>query len=127
MDRQEHVGGGGMTGATGDLVPERTDEAFDPGERREAEDPVHHADVTESQGRQAAAQQGGTGDPGHSLPVGGPTNMASRDDGYGSERGLNPEDPAYRMETHPSPTPESPRHDDEPIIGGDEVIEEPRF
>jgi hypothetical protein len=127
MDRQEHVGVGGMTGATGDLVPERTDEAFDPGERREVADPVHHADVTESQARNAPAQQGESGDPGSSMPTGGPTNMASRDDGYGSERGLNPQDTAYRMETHPSPTPDNGPSHDETVIGGDELIDEPRF
>jgi hypothetical protein len=126
MDRQEHAGVGGMTGATGDLVPERTDDPFDPGERREVEDPEHHADVTESQGRHASSAHGDGGDPGYSQPVGGPTNMASRDDGYGAEHGLNPEDPAYRMETHPSPTPAHGRPD-ETMIGGDEVIEEPRF
>ena len=124
---QEHVGDGGMTGATGDLVPERTDEAFDPGERREVEDDVHHADLTESQVRRAPAQQGESGVPGSSMPTGGPTNMASRDEGYGSEHGLNPEDPAYRMEAHPSPTPGDVRPNDDTIIGGDEVIDEPRF
>jgi hypothetical protein len=132
MDRHgfagdEHVGDGGMTGATGDLVPERTDEAFAPGERREIEDDAHHADMTESQIRRAPAQQGESGDPGSSMPTGGPTNLASRDEGYGSEQGLNPQDPAYRMETHPSPTPEHARPNDDTIIGGDEVIEEPRF
>ncbi len=127
MDRQDHVGGGGMTGATGDLVPDDPGRAFDPGERREVEDPTHQGDVTHSQGRHASAQQGGSGDPGFSLPTGGPTNMASRDDGYGTERGLNPQDPAYRMETHPSPTPEPVRASDDTIIGGDEVIDEPRF
>jgi hypothetical protein len=132
MDRRgsagdEHVGDGGMTGATGDLVPERTDEAFAPGERREIEDDAHHADMTESQIRRAPAQQGESGDPGSSMPAGGPTNLASRDEGYGSEQGLNPQDPAYRMETHPSPTPEHARPNDDTIIGGDEVIEEPRF
>ncbi len=127
MDRQEHVGGGGMTGATGDLVPDRTDEAFDPGERREVEDPVHHADLTEAQGRRAPAQLAEAGDPTASMPTGGPTNLASRDDGYGSEHGLNPEDPAYRMETHRSPTPQTTRQDGETVIGGDEVVEEPRF
>jgi len=121
-----------MTGATGDLTPDATDSAFDPGERREAADPVHHADVTLSQGRRAPAQRGEIGDPGD-LPIGGPTNMATRDEGYGSQHGLSPDDPAYRMETHPEPQPPAgalrPAHDaDQTRLGGDEAIEgEPRF
>ena len=129
MDREEHVGGGGMTGATGDLSPDEADQAFDPGERREAEDPAHHADMTLAQGRGAPAQQGDVGDP-ERLPTGDPTNMATRDDGYGSEHGLSPDDPAYRMESHPSPP--APAKTDGPAsrtrIGGDEVSEgEERF
>jgi len=31
-------GGGGLTGATGDLTPDETDESFVPAERREIED-----------------------------------------------------------------------------------------
>ena len=128
MDRQEHVGGGGMTGATGDLTPDETERAFDPGERREVEDPVHHADMTQAQARSAPAQRGDLGEP-ERLPTVPPTNMATRDDGYGSTRGLNPDDPAYRMESHPSPTP--PAEPDLPRgtrIGGDEVTEgEERF
>lgn len=129
MDRDEHVGGGGMTGATGDLTPDETDRAFDPGERREVEDPEHHADMTQAQGRSAPAQQGDVGDP-ERLPTGDPTNLATRDDGYGSEHGLSPDDPAYRMESHPSP---AAPHDDHQgsggtRIGGDEVSEgEERF
>jgi hypothetical protein len=128
MDREEHVGGGGMTGATGDLSPDEPDRAFDPGERREVEDPAHHADMTQAQGRGAPAQQGEVGDP-ERLPTGDPTNMATRDDGYGSEHGLSPDDPAYRMETHPSPTPPNERDlGGGTRIGGDEVSEgEERF
>ena len=128
MDRDEHVGGGGMTGATGDLAPDETDRAFDPGERREVEDPAHHADMTEAQGRHAPAQQGDVGHP-ERLPTGEPTNMATRDDGYGSQHGLRPDDPAYRMEVHPSPTPpKQHRRRGETRIGGDEVSEgEERF
>lgn len=126
MDREEHVGGGGMTGATGDLTYDDTDRAFDPGERREASDSAHHADMTEAQIQGAPAQQGDVGDP-ERLPTGDPTNMATRDDGYGSQHGLSPDDPAYRMEQHPAPTPE-PETGGPTRIGGDEVSEgEERF
>ena len=128
MDREEHVGGGGMTGATGDLTPDDTDRAFDPGERREVEDPAHHADLTRAQGASAPSQQGEIGHP-ERLPEGDPTNMATRDDGYGSEHGLSPEDPAYRMELHDSPTPPTERdRTRETRIGGDDLSEgEERF
>lgn len=36
MTDRDNPGGGGLTGATGDLTPESTDQAFDPGERRAA-------------------------------------------------------------------------------------------
>jgi hypothetical protein len=94
-DRRE-VGGGGLTGATGDLTPEGTDEAFDPGERREVEDPVHAGEVTSAQIRHAAAQSGEVGDP-EALPEGGGQS------GYGSEHGLNPQDPAYQFDRDPTP------------------------
>ena len=124
MDREEHVGDGGMTGATGDLTPDDTDRAFDPAERREVEDAAHHADMTQSQARGAPAQQGDVGDP-ERLPTGDPTNLATRDDGYGSRHGLSPDDPAYRMESHPSPTPPPERGTGSQgtRIGGDEVSE----
>jgi hypothetical protein len=127
MDREERVGGGGMTGATGDLTPDETDRAFDPGERREVEDPVHRADMTEAQARRAPAQQGDIGDP-ERLPEGDPTNLATRDDGYGSQHGLSPDDPAYRMESHPSPAADDQPIGDRTRIGGDELSEgEERF
>jgi hypothetical protein len=124
-------GGGGLTGATGDLTPEDTDEAFVPGERREIEDAEARARVTTEQAAAAPAQQGETGDPAGQHVEGGPTNMAERESGYGSEHGLSPDDPAYRMETHP-PAPPRPtgRETDrrEPRLGGDERSEgEERF
>jgi hypothetical protein len=116
-----------MTGATGDLAPDETDQAFDPGERREVEDPVHRADMTEAQARQAPAQRGDVGEP-ERLPEGDPTNLATRDDGYGSQHGLSPDDPAYRMESHPSPASDAETPRDRTRIGGDEVSEgEERF
>jgi hypothetical protein len=123
MDREEHVGGGGMTGATGDLTPDDTDRAFEPGERREIEDAAHHADMTQAQARGAPAQHGEVGEP-ERLPTGEPTNMATRDAGYGSQHGLRPDDPAYRMERHPSPTPpDAPARGGDTRIGGDHVTE----
>jgi len=42
-------GGGGMTGATGDLTPDDAQREFEPGELREASDPMHRADGTRAQ------------------------------------------------------------------------------
>jgi hypothetical protein len=63
---------GGLTGATGDLTPDEIQRDFEPGEWREASDPVHHADVTRAQ----AAQQSDIGDPSGELEVGGPEGRA---------------------------------------------------
>lgn len=89
--------GGAMTGATGNLTPDGTEEPFVPAETREIADPRHQRDVTAAAGRAAPAQRGEVGDPG-----GGAEGDAPRDAGYGSEHGLAPDDPAYRMERHPS-------------------------
>lgn len=120
MDREHLVGGGGMTGATGDLTPDDAQEAFVPGETREAGDSRQHADVTVAQGREAPAQRGEEGDPAE-LPVGGLTNLTTRDDGYGSVQGLSGEDPAYRMETHMDrgERPDATSREREPRVGGD--------
>jgi hypothetical protein len=50
-----------MTGATGDLTPDDTDRAFEPGERREVADPAHHADVTQAQAGSTPAREGEAG------------------------------------------------------------------
>ncbi|MGI8657858.1 MAG: hypothetical protein ACR2K4_03690 [Candidatus Limnocylindria bacterium] len=63
MDRT-NPGGGGMTGATGDLTPDDSTAAFEPGEVREVAGSESHADVTVSQGRHAQAQSGDPGTPG---------------------------------------------------------------
>jgi hypothetical protein len=129
VTEREKAGGGGLTGATGDLTFEEDDRPFVTGEAREVGDPAHHADVTASQIRRAPAQRGETGDP-TDQPEGGLTNPAPRDAGYGSKHGLNPDDPAYRMERHPSAgeqggDPASPPAgaSREPRIGGDEVTD----
>jgi hypothetical protein len=104
----DDTGGGAMTGATGDLTPDDSDAAFVPGELREVADPAHQAEVTAAQGRAAPAQHGETGDPGMDEPSGGPTELAGRESGYGSEAGLSPGDPAYRMERRERPRDEDP-------------------
>lgn len=130
-DRIDH-GGGGMTGATGDLTPDETDAPFVPGELREIADPGSRARVTATQGAGAPAQRGEVGDPAGEDVDGGATDMAERESGYGSEHGLAPDDPAYRMETHPPAPPDTPREPErretEPRVGGDELSEsEERF
>ncbi|MDQ2690340.1 MAG: hypothetical protein M3Y29_08720 [Chloroflexota bacterium] len=117
-----------MTGATGDLTPDEIQADLETGEWREAVDPVHHGDVTEAQVVRAPAQSGEIGEPGADLPDGGPTNMATRESGYGSEHGLSPNDSAYRMELHTKERPAEidetkPREDREPRMGGDVVTD----
>jgi hypothetical protein len=115
---------GAMTGATGDLTPDDSDDEFVPAERREMTDPRHQADVTAAQGRLAPAQAGDIGEPGEDRPVRGPTNLASRESGYGSEHGLSPNDPAYRMEARPAPArSEGSRPRDDSEVGGDEFAD----
>jgi hypothetical protein len=118
-------GGGGMTGATGDLTPEGPEQSFVPGERREVEDPEARGNVTYRQATGAPSQRGEVGDPGGEEVDGGPTDMAERESGYGSEHGLAPDDPAYRMEVNPpagpTPTGKRRREDRGPRIGGDEL------
>lgn len=111
-----------MTGATGDLTPDDIQRDFEPGEFREISDPRHHADVTQAQAARAPAQTGEIGEPGGGLPEGGPTNMATRESGYGSQHGLSPDDPAYRMESRPTESPEKGTGRD-PRIGGDDVAD----
>jgi hypothetical protein len=117
-----HDSRGALTGATGDLTPDDADMAFVPGERREVSDADHQADVTTMQGAQAPSQSGEVGSPGADRPEDGPTELADRESGYGSEHGLSPEDPAYRMEARPraSTSPSG----SEPRIGGDNLSEE---
>ena len=97
---------GGMTGATGDLTPDTVQSDFEPGERREVSDSAHQGDVTQAQAARAPAQSGVAGSPGDDRPDNGPTELATRESGYGSEHGLSPDDPAYRMERRPRPKPE---------------------
>jgi hypothetical protein len=129
VTERDHTGGGGLTGATGDLTFEENDRPFVTGEAREVSDAAHRGDVTAAQIRGAPAQQGTTGDPGGERPDGGATTLAQSDGGYASSRGLNPDDEAYRMERHPSAgeqggdPAESGRRgaDGETQIGGDQL------
>jgi len=52
-----------MTGATGDLTPAESDDAFVPGERREIAGEDERAQVTQAQDTSAAARRGETRDP----------------------------------------------------------------
>ena len=56
MTDRNNPGGGGLTGATGDLTPDAPDHAFEPGERREVEGP-DRGQVTYRQGIEAPSQQ----------------------------------------------------------------------
>jgi len=113
-----------MTGATGNLTPDDSDMPFVPAESREVSDPDDQASATANQGRRAPAQSGDIGQPGLDRPEGGLTNMATRESGYGSEHGLSPNDPAYRMESRPvagSKDDPQPLRERENRIGGDEI------
>lgn len=98
MNDRTDPGGGGLTGATGDLTPDGSDEPFVPAERREQAGTLEQGSVTFRQGAGAAAQQGEIGEPG---TAGDPARALNRESGYGSQHGLSPNDPAYRMEVHP--------------------------
>lgn len=103
-----------LTGATGDLTPDESDEPFVPAERRAMEDDAHQVAVTTGMHRETerhraerAAPESGSG-PNH--PGGG---------GYGTEHGLAADDPAYAMkEAPPAPTSAPP---------GDEIAGEVRI
>lgn len=95
MSERDHSGGGGLTGATGDLTFEENDRPLITGEAREVSDPAHRADVTAAQVPQAPAQQGGTGEPTEERrPWGGEPASSS-----------------------------SPRGDEEARIGGDQLAD----
>lgn len=59
MTDRGNAGGGGMTGATGDLTPDDTSESFTPGERREVEG-KSRADVTLGAGGPAGPERSGS-------------------------------------------------------------------
>jgi hypothetical protein len=119
-------GGGGLTGATGDLTPDESAEPFEPAERREVDDPDARGRVTYERAIRSAATTDDAGQPGWGPDTGDATD-APRDAGYGSTHGLSPADDAYRMEHHaPPPVIHADRGragDGEPRLGGDEAID----
>lgn len=74
MTSHRERGGGGMTGATGDLTPDETGSAFVPGELREVADPEQHADVTTGQAPDAPDQPGDTAAPARHHPASAPAD-----------------------------------------------------
>lgn len=131
MSERLDPGGGGLTGATGDLTPDESDEAFVPAERREQAGARAQGSVTYHQAMAAPAQLGEVGEPGEE---GAPDGPPSRVSGYGSHHGLSPNDPAYRMEIdprgdrRPSEMPSSENAGGEPRQGVDEITDhEDRF
>jgi hypothetical protein len=125
MANEDRRGSGALTGATGDLTPDDVDEPFVPAEQREIADPKRAREVTGSVHRRAAQRQAEANDAG-SLIDEEQIAPNDRDGGYGSARGLAPNDPAYRMEERPetveapAPAPPPPRQRrGEPRLGGD--------
>jgi hypothetical protein len=125
MANEDRPGSGALTGATGDLTPDDVDEPFVPAEQREIADPKHAREVTTSVHRRATQRQAEPNDAG-SLIDEEQIAPNDRDGGYGSARGLAPDDPAYRMEERPetveAPAPAPPptrQRRGEPRLGGD--------
>jgi len=124
--RDERKGTGAMTGATGSLTPDDADEPFVPAEQREIADPDRAREVTAATHRRAARRQVEPNLPGTLIGDEGIAPNA-RDGGYGSARGLAPDDPAYRMEERPetvTPAPGPVRRRAAPSVGGD-VVSDP--
>jgi hypothetical protein len=121
MDDREQ---GGMTGATGSLTPSESEveDEFVPAETREMSDPRTARQLTAAAHRRAETRRAEESDqPGSLIERGDATAPNARDGGYGSEKGLAADDPAYRMEERaiPAPNERSPQPP-EPILGGDE-------
>jgi hypothetical protein len=113
---------GGMTGATGNLPPEGADEVFVPAETREISDPTAARRLTAAAHRRAEARHAEVpDDPGRLRELEAETAPNARDGGYGSEKGLAPDDPAYRIEERALPPREEPAiRERAPVLGGDE-------
>ena len=58
MTRPNEAGGGGLTGATGDLTPDDAEEPFVPAEQRAISDPGPEADTTVEDDDLAAGGRG---------------------------------------------------------------------
>jgi len=116
-DREEP--GGGLTGATGDLTLDTTARPFVPAERREMEN--SQAEVTVSPARRSAQELSSEDGP---LVAGDVTELAQADGGYGSERGMSGDDPAYRMEQRiVTESTESSAEGEEVRSGVDEITD----
>jgi hypothetical protein len=117
---------GAMTGATGSLTPDDADEPFVPAEQREIADPSLARGVTAAVHRRATRRQA---EPNPAGTLIGEDVIApnDRDGGYGSARGLAPDDPAYRMEERPEtvqPPVRGPRRRRrKPSLGGDVLVD----
>jgi hypothetical protein len=121
------VSEGGMTGATGELTPESSQVAFIPAERREAASAEHQADVTAAFNREGAslveADTDAAAEPDPTGEGADATDVARAE----APRGLPSNDPAFRMERHPSASEADEvtgrvKHsvpDAEPRLGGD--------
>ena len=127
MANDERRGTGALTGATGSLTPDDVDEPFVPAEQREIADPRHAREVTASAHRRATQRQAEPNEAGALIDE-DQIEPNDRDGGYGSSRGLAPDDPAYRMEERPETVevtdPAARRGGREPRLGGD-VREDP--
>ena len=111
-----------MTGATGSLTPDNEDDEFVPAETREMTDAAGARDITAAAHRRREARRGRRPDePGRLLEREERTAPNDRDGGYGSERGLASDDPAYREEAHLPPAASRPEPGGGTRIGGDEV------
>jgi hypothetical protein len=114
---------GGMTGATGNLTPDEPDEAFVPAETREISDPAAARQLTAAAHRRAEARRNVETDDPTGPPVeDAAKSQAGRSGGYGSGKGLAPDDPAYRIEEQALPSVSGRQKPRErgPILGGDE-------
>ena len=112
---------GALTGATGSLTPDDADEEFIPAETREISGAAAAHEVTAAAHRRREARNAEREDePGRLRELEDRTAPNDRDGGYGSERGLAGDDPAYREETHLPPV-SRPGSGGATRIGGDEV------
>jgi hypothetical protein len=114
---------GGMTGATGSLTPSESEaeDEFMPAETREMSDPQAARKLTAAAHRRAESRREEESDePGSLIERGDATAPNARDGGYGSEKGLAADDPAYRMEERAIPAPDEAPQPPDPILGGDE-------
>ena len=115
---------GGLTGATGNLTPSESEpeDEFVPAETREISDPHAARQLTASAHRRAEGRRAEeTDEPGSLIERGADTEPNARDGGYGSEKGLAGDDPAYRMEERAlPPSDQGPAPAARPVLGGDE-------